>query len=292
MSIEVVMETPSEHQPLSAEQRTQALDRKFLPVDLLDGNPLNPNVMSDAEFNLLYDNIEKMGVTDPILVRPVGNRYRIVGGHHRYDVAKLAGLTQVPVTVITDPDFDDDMEAFQAVRHNMIRGKMSADKFMKLYASLSDKYEDEVAAELFGFTDEEDFRKMVREAGKSLPKEMQAVFAEAAKEIKTIDDLAKVLNRLFTEYGADLPWGFMVFDFGGHEHIWVRMEKKGKMQFLMLCDWCRKQQRSVDQVMIVLLQLIADGNLSQEELLQSIAKLQPVVLKNDKLPVEQEQKAA
>lgn len=272
----------------NAQSKTLALGRVFVKTVLLDGNPLNPNSMSDQEFNLLYDNIERMGVTDPILVRPTADgRYRIVGGHHRVEVAKLVGLDELPCTVITDPEFDDDQEAFQAVRHNMIRGSMSAEKFMKLYQSLSTKYEDEVAAQMFGFTSEDDFKRMVKETGKTLPKEMQQAFKDATKEIKTINDLALVLNKLFTAHGDTLPYGFMVFDFGGQEHIWVRMAKGQKLNFLLLAEYCTKNQRSVDQVLAVVMQLIAEGKLDQTLLDAKVALLSPVVFPKGVLPVEQ-----
>jgi len=273
----------------TAEERTASLSRTFLSVNSLVPNPLNPNEMSDQEFNMLYDNIGSIGITDPVLVRPLKDgSYRIVGGHHRWEVAKLMGLEQVPVTIITDLEFDDDKEKFQNVRHNLIRGKMSASKFMAMYQSLSEKYTEEVASELFGFTSEEEFRKMVKATGKSLPPEMLPAFEEATKEIKTIDGLALVLNKLFSEYGDTLPWGYMVFDFGGQEHVWIRMSKKEKMQFLVLCDWCKSKQRSVDQVLGSLLQLIATGNLSTSALEEYLKPLPPVVTPIGKLPVEQQ----
>lgn len=274
-------------QQIDAKSRTRGLKRTFLPVDQLEGNDKNPNEMSDQQFNLLYDNIERMGVTDPILVKPTENgRFRIVGGHHRWEVAKLVGLDEVPVTIITDPKFDEDAEKFQVVLHNIIKGRMNAKKFMDLYASLSTKYSDDVASEMFGFTSEDEFKKMVAATGKSLPPEMQETYKKATKEIKTIDDLAKVLNKLFTEHGDTMPWGFMIFDFGGHHHVWVRMSAQQKAQFLTLCDWCREQKHSVDQVIGAILQLIPEGKLDQIALAQKLNKLPEVNTEQGKLPVE------
>lgn len=290
------MESPqnkvSSTSPKTAEEKTKALQRVFLPIDALEANELNPNEMGQNEFNLLYSNVEQMGVTDPILVRPAakeGQKYRIIGGHHRWEVAKLVGLTEVPCTVVTDPDFDDDAEKFQVVRHNIIRGKMNAKKFMSLYESLSSKYADDVAAEMFGFTNEDDFRRLVQVTGKSLPPEMQEAYKKATKEIKTIDGLAKVLNKLFSEHGDTLPWGYMVVDFGGQHHIWLRMSVAQKAQFLTLCDWCRGKNKSVDQVMTVLMQLIAEGKLDQGELVTRMAKLPEVHTEQGQLPIETQQ---
>ena len=113
------------------------LQREELPISLLDKNEHNPNTMSSRQFNLLVDNIARMGITDPILVRKVGDRYRIVGGHHRVEAAEMLGYTQVPCTVITDPNFDADQESFQLMRHNMIKGKLDPAKFVKLYPSFA-----------------------------------------------------------------------------------------------------------------------------------------------------------
>jgi ParB/RepB/Spo0J family partition protein len=236
--------------------------------------------MSDAEFNLLYDNIERMGVTDPILVRPhptKKGKFRIVGGYHRWEVAKLHGLTEVPVTVVTDEAFDEDMEKFQIVRHNIIHGSMSPQKFMKLYSSLSQQYTEEVASEMFGFTSEEEFRKLVQSTAKSLPKEMQKDFQDAAKEIRTIDDLATVLNRLFTAHGDTVPFNYMIFDFGNQDHVWLRMRKNQKEDFEKLASVCRGTGVTLDNAVAGLLQLIAHDEVVQKAFAE-VLKVMPKVI--------------
>jgi ParB-like nuclease domain len=201
----------TEKTPLTAQQKTDALIRKDIDICDLVANEKNPNSMSDAEFNLLFDNFEKTGLTDPILVRalPEG-KHRIVGGHHRVEVAKLHGFTKVPCTIITDPDFDEDQEKFQVVRMNMIRGKMTPEKFMKLYESLSGKYAEEVLKDAFGFAEDAEFKKMIKQIAKDLPPELQADFKKATKELKTINELSQVLNGLFTKYGSTLDYGYMM----------------------------------------------------------------------------------
>lgn len=247
--------------------KTKALIRTTVSINDLLPNTQNPNEMSEAEFNMLYDNVERMGVTDPILVRAhpeQEGKYRIVGGHHRWEVAKLHGLEEIPVTIITDPSFDDDMEKFQMVRHNVIRGRMTPQKFMGLYQSLQGKYEQELAAELFGFSSEEEFKKLILSTANSLPPEMKQTFLDASKDLKTIDDLSLVLNRLFTTYGDTVPYGYMIFDYGGEDHIWLRMDKKQKDDFIEFGQYCVNKNRTIDKAFTVLLQLAAQGKLSQE----------------------------
>jgi ParB/RepB/Spo0J family partition protein len=242
---------------MSAVEKTKKLNRLDIDVELLDNNELNPNEMSEAQFNMLYDNVERVGITDPILVRPHPSkkgRYRVVGGHHRLEVAKLLGFDTIPATVISDPEFDEDAEKFQVVRHNIIHGQMNADKFMALYNSLSEKYADDVAAELFGFTDEAEFKKLIKATEKSLPKDMKQAFKDAAKEIRTMDDLAKVLNYLFTTHGDTLPHGYMIVDFGGKESVWLRMQTGQKKTFLQLAAQTKAANKSMDHLMHKLLE--------------------------------------
>lgn len=263
---------------MNAIEKTQSVQRVFILIGLLDPNPNNPNEMSDAEFNMLSSNIELMGITDPILVRPIeGGRYRIVGGHHRWEVAKVLGFEEVPCTIVTDPDFDDDQEQFQVVRMNVIRGKISPEKFMKMYEKLSVKYADAVMSEAFGFAEEDEFRKLIKQVSKTLPEEIQKDFENAAKELKTIDDLSKLLNHLFTTYGDTLPYGYMLLDFGGKDSVWLRMSNDTRKALLIVGKMCVHEKRSVDSIIGGLVQLAAEGQLSQQ-ILQLIAKSPEVVI--------------
>lgn len=266
-------------------EKTKQIERKFVEIGLLHPNPENPNVMSERQFNLLYDNIEKMGLTDPILVRPHPEHpgaYRIIGGQHRWEVAKMQGFTEVPVTIVDHADFDEDAEKFQIVRHNIIGGQMDAAKFAKLVEGLNEKYNEEVAAELFGFTDEAEFRKLINATAKSLPKELQKQFKDAAKEVKTIDDLAKLLNSLFSKYGDTLPHGYMFVDFGGAESVWLRMQTGQLKDFRTLAEKVRERGKGLDHLFAHLIRLMnTEGG---EEILDAWAKDAPDVQVSDEAP--------
>lgn len=278
----IILKHPTPTQEQSPISRTNSLVRKDLPIGCLVANELNPNEMDEAGFNMLYDNVEKMGITDPILVRPLGVlgavdcTYKIVGGHHRWEVAKLQGFEVVPVTIITDPDFDEDSEKFQVIRHNVIRGKMSPKKFMDLYQSLSLQYTEDVAAEMFGFTSEDEFRKLIQTTAKSLPHEMKDTFLAASKEIKTIGDLSALLNRLFTTYGDTVPYGYMIFDYGGQDHVWLRMAKGQKKDVASLGMFCQEHKVSLPDTVALLLQLIAQNTLDMETFLSKVESLPKV----------------
>ena len=78
---------------MDAIEKTQKLRRETLPLSLLVPQDINPNKMSDREFNLLCDNMTKVGFVGPIFVRPIeGGKYRIIGGYHRYKAAQVLGM--------------------------------------------------------------------------------------------------------------------------------------------------------------------------------------------------------
>lgn len=254
---------------MNAIEKTKSLRREMVHADKLFINDLNPNAMGTAEFNMLYDNVEKMGITDPLLVRPVGDKYRIVGGAHRFTVGKLLDMEEFPCTIVTDPDFDDDQEKFQIVRMNVIRGRMSPDKFMKLYESLGKKYADEIMADSFGFADEEEFRKLVKQAAKELPKAMQAEFENAAKELKTIEGLSTLLNTMFTKYGDTLPYGYMFLDFGGKDSVWIRMSTATHKQVAELGNLCRENKRTMDDILGGMIGILVSDKPTLDGLIES-----------------------
>jgi hypothetical protein len=247
---------------------TKSLVRKDVKVSLIDKAANNPNKMGSVEFNLLVDNLSKTGITDPILVRSnpkKPGRFTVVGGHHRLDGAQFLGFEEVPCTIITDPAFDEEAATFQMVRMNMIRGRMDPEKFFKLYEEMASKYSDQILQDAFGFADEAEFRKMVEQAAKSLPDpQMQKAFKEAAKEVKTIDGLATLLNQMFTKYGDSMPYGFMVFDYGSQRNVWVQTSLKTMQAFDLIGELCREQSRTIDDLVGGLLQMIAKGELAEQ----------------------------
>ena len=287
---------------MTAYDKTKTLLRLDLPLDLLVKNEDNPNKMTARDFDLLVDNLDKTGMTDPILVRPLDLKtvlwlaeaneapqlaeeltnekckFRIVGGHHRYDAAAYLGFKDVPVTVLMDPAFDADAERFQIVRMNVIRGKLDPQAFYKMYSQMSATYSDEILSEAFGFAEEAEFKRLIEQTSKALPnKELQQKFKDAAAEIKTIDGLSKLLNEMFTKYGDTLPYGYMVFDHGGQRSMWLRIEGKTMTALDLIGTMCIDNGRTVDDFVGGLLQLAAKGGLA-EHLAQIITKTAPVTL--------------
>jgi hypothetical protein len=277
---------------VTAIAKTKALLRFDAPIGLLVKNEENPNKMSQRAFDLLCDNFEQTGITDPILVVPVDFKktlnvansapkgdaearakmlaahnctFRIVGGHHRYDAAQYLGFDVVPVTAILDPEFDEEKERFQLVRMNAIRGRLDPQAFFNIYSKLADKYSDAIMQDAFGFAEEAEFKKLIAQTAKMLPdKELQAKFKEAAQEIKTVDGLSKLLNEMFSKYGDTLPHGYMIFDHSGQRSMWLRIEGKTMKALDVIGDLCIENNRTVDDVIGGIVQMIAKGELKEQ----------------------------
>lgn len=68
---------------------------RMIDLALLDPNPQQPR-RSIGEISDLVASIKEKGVLEPILVRPVDDRYQIIAGERRFHAARAAGLSIVP----------------------------------------------------------------------------------------------------------------------------------------------------------------------------------------------------
>jgi ParB family chromosome partitioning protein len=76
-----------------------------VPIGSLDPNPFQPRThLAPERLAELADSIRESGIVQPILVRPVGERYQIIAGERRFRAAQKVGLASVPVVVREVPD--------------------------------------------------------------------------------------------------------------------------------------------------------------------------------------------
>lgn len=202
----------------------------WVDTDQLVPNAENPNEQDDATFNGLVESIVQDGWTGAMSVVPLGmldgkEMYEIVAGEHRWRAGKILQC-KVPVIPLPKQDFDEDRRQWALVKDNMLKGKLNPQKFSQLYNRMAEKYDSEILKSLMGFTTQDAFQKVYQQAKQNLPPELQAALEEAKDEIKTIDDLSLVLNRLFQAHGETLPSNFMVFSYGSKDVLWVRADKE------------------------------------------------------------------
>jgi len=79
----------------------------FCPIDVIHANPDQPRKNFDESgLVALAETIREKGVLQPLLVRKVGSHYELIAGERRLRAARMAGLTEVPVTIreSMDPD--------------------------------------------------------------------------------------------------------------------------------------------------------------------------------------------
>ncbi len=83
---------------------------RAIGVGLLDPNPYQPraHVLDDAARAELDASIRAYGILQPVLVRPVGDRYQLVDGEQRWRAAQRVGLEVVPA--VERAVGDEDME--------------------------------------------------------------------------------------------------------------------------------------------------------------------------------------
>lgn len=219
-------------------------------IDRLVPTDWNPNSMTKEKFNALFDNMAENGCVEPIYCRPLDDawsKFEIVGGHHRYEIAKLLDLVEVPV-VVKEGMTSEDVK-FQNVKMNVIKGKIDPVKFTKMYEELALKYDKDDIMIKMGMTNADELNKLIVSVKSSLPKEMQSTFDAAKGQIKTVDDLVLVLNRLFQKQaGLVEKYHYMILDFEGKESIWVRMKKDQFLTAKDLLTACHKHKVPVDEL--------------------------------------------
>ncbi|NNC74141.1 MAG: ParB/RepB/Spo0J family partition protein [Acidimicrobiia bacterium] len=71
-----------------------------VPTDAVDPNPQQPrNRFDDEALEGLAASIREVGVLQPIVVRPDGDRYVLVAGERRLRASKMAGLSEIPAVI-------------------------------------------------------------------------------------------------------------------------------------------------------------------------------------------------
>ncbi len=106
---------------------------RALPLDRLDPHPANSNVMPKALLDKLASEIKHTGFYPPVIVRPIGDRYQILDGHHRVTVLKQLGHAAVLAVVW---QADDQQALLLLATLNRMRGDDDPRKRAALLAKL------------------------------------------------------------------------------------------------------------------------------------------------------------
>lgn len=107
-------------------------------VESIVPNPDQPRTnFKQDELEELARSIERDGLLQPILVRPIGEgKYQIIAGERRWQASKLAGLEKVPIRV---KDVDDDRALELALVENVQRSDLNPIEEAYGYKRLMDR---------------------------------------------------------------------------------------------------------------------------------------------------------
>lgn len=71
-----------------------------ISLNLIDNNSNQPRVQFDEDkLSELAESIRVHGIVQPILLKKIGERYRIIAGERRFRAARLAGLSEIPAII-------------------------------------------------------------------------------------------------------------------------------------------------------------------------------------------------
>jgi ParB/RepB/Spo0J family partition protein len=107
-------------------------------VEQID-EPLIPmrEQFGDAPFNELVEDIGRNGITCPLKLRIVGERFRVVFGHRRFKAAQVCAMREVPAIV---EEMDDYAEVRQMISENSGREEVSAAEQGRHYLALMENF--------------------------------------------------------------------------------------------------------------------------------------------------------
>jgi ParB family chromosome partitioning protein len=98
-------------------------EQATIPVDRIQQNPYQPRKDFDEdELASLRESIRNHGILQPLVVRPVGDRFQLIAGERRLRAAQAAGLTEVPVRLV---DFNDQQVLEAALVENIQRSDLN-----------------------------------------------------------------------------------------------------------------------------------------------------------------------
>jgi len=246
-----------------------------LSLGLIDPNPWNPNEQTNETFDVLVEEMDSddgVGYIDLIQVAPqvepwgTPGRYRIIGGEHRWRGLRVLGEESADCIVLTDPKWEDeDLQKFVTMRLNSLKGKLNPDKFMALYDDLAERHEVDAMQRHMAVTNDDEWFAMTKDVRKQLEsalgdadeeKKKKALekFDEVAKEVKTVDDLSNILNKIFTEFGETLDKNFLWFSFGGKKHIHIMFETSAFKTVKKVMDLVVASDGQADQAILEMME--------------------------------------
>lgn len=122
--------------------KSPVYDVKRIPIEKVQANTYNPNVVAPPEMELLHTSIQEDGYTQPIVVWENNGKYEVVDGFHRnrvgkeYEDIRTRVKGYLPVVVINENRNDKGDRIASTIRHNRARGKHTIDGMSQIVVDL------------------------------------------------------------------------------------------------------------------------------------------------------------
>ena len=121
-------------QEAQTETGATAAVENIVAIEQIHPNPNQPRThFNETQLQELSESIRQNGVLQPLLVRKDRKGYEIIAGERRYQAAKIAGLTELPVIV---KDVDDQQMLELALIENLQRSDLNPIEEAKGYRQL------------------------------------------------------------------------------------------------------------------------------------------------------------
>lgn len=121
-----------------------------IDIDLIEPSPYQPRTRFREEaLEELARSIQSSGIIQPLVVRPIGNRFQLIAGERRWRAAQRAGLTKVSAIVRQVPD---ELALEMTLVENIQREDLNAIEAARAFERLMDEFQltQEMVAERTG----------------------------------------------------------------------------------------------------------------------------------------------
>ncbi|HEY4894763.1 MAG TPA: ParB/RepB/Spo0J family partition protein [Solirubrobacteraceae bacterium] len=161
-----------------------AVAPKRAGLDLIDVGE-NARELDPAHVEALANSIALRGLIVPLVVRPDGERFALVAGHHRYAACRSLGLDEVEVTLR-----DQEGSSADSAAENVVRKQLSPLEEARAVAHMLDEgYTLDGAATVLGWN-----RKLVSARAKilDLPETAQQLIGKGELALSAVGTVAKI----------------------------------------------------------------------------------------------------
>ena len=171
------------------------LSKKIISINQIELPDFQPRTYFDEEqLRQLTQSIKTYGILEPLIVRikPFSNLYELVAGGRRYRAAKLANLSEVPVTI---KELNDDQVIEIALLENLQRENLNSieetEGVIKLLAVRLSINKEEIPAYLY---------KLNRQYQGQIKSDNNVITEDIVKVIQQVfDDLGKFTVQSFVQ---------------------------------------------------------------------------------------------